>query len=543
MSITVVNTSAALVAALKIAQAGDTIQLASGVYSAVSLTGLHFASAVTITSQGGAGATRAIIDGLSVRASDGLTFTDLELRVGGTQAYAATITQTDRISFDRVYVHGSLNNDPSDDAGGLMLRDSTHLSVTNSTFEQLYWGIAHLNDTGLQLSGNTFRNLRMDGIRGGGSSDVVITGNRFSDFHPTAADHADAIQFWTSNTTTSAHNIRIEDNVFVRSGGDVAQGVFLRDEIGGLPFRNVVIRGNLILGGMYNGIAVNGAQGLIIEDNIVQGFLDMKSWVRVDNADNVVLDGNMANIYLLTAVTHLTNIDSQVVPQTADQGAALQAIWDFRHRPIGLSLAGTAGDDTLTGGDLADTLSGGSGNDLLTGGAGNDLYIADKPRIVEDPGGGVDTVRTTVSYTLPPNVENLELAGTKATTGQGNTLDNVITGNDAANRLLGRGGADTLSGGAGNDTLNGGTGADDLTGGPGADVFVFVVGDGKDVIHDFGAGGEADVLDVSAWMAAGKPLLAETTAGVTVSLGADSVLLEGVKLAHLQATAVGWVFV
>ncbi|MBU9200208.1 hypothetical protein KTD31_02155 [Burkholderia multivorans] len=38
-------------------------------------------------------------------------------------------------------------------------------------------------------------------------------------------------------------------------------------------------------------------------------------------------------------------------------------------------LTGTAGDDTLTGGNLADVLNGGAGNDILIGGKGNDTLI------------------------------------------------------------------------------------------------------------------------------------------------------------------------
>ena len=50
MTITTVSTSAALVSALKVAQAGDTIQLAAGTYNSVSLENFHFATDVTITS-------------------------------------------------------------------------------------------------------------------------------------------------------------------------------------------------------------------------------------------------------------------------------------------------------------------------------------------------------------------------------------------------------------------------------------------------------------------------------------------------------------
>ena len=64
--------------------------------------------------------------------------------------------------------------------------------------------------------------------------------------------------------------------------------------------------------------------------------------------------------------------------------------------------------------------------------------------VVEQANGGVDTVRSSVSYTLAQNVENLELIGTGASNGTGNALNNILTGNLASNRLTGGGGSDTF---------------------------------------------------------------------------------------------------
>src|SRR3546814_18636009 len=104
------------------------------------------------------------------------------------------------------------------------------------------------------LSGNSFHTMRSDGVRGGGTNDVVISNNYFTDFHPVGADHPDAIQLWTTNTTESARNISITGNVFERGDGDIIQGIFLRDQSGGkLPYQDVTISDNIVLGGMYNG--------------------------------------------------------------------------------------------------------------------------------------------------------------------------------------------------------------------------------------------------------------------------------------------------
>jgi len=151
---------------------------------------------------------------------------------------------------------------------------------------------------------------------------------------------------------------------------------------------------------------------------------------------------------------------------------------------------GNAQDNVITGndgnnslyGDLGnDTLIGGGGTNYLAGGKGNDIYMVTNVNdtLVEKAGEGDDTVVVGQSYTLNSNFENLTLNGTSAINGQGNGLNNILTGNVANNTLNGGDGADTLYGAAGNDVLVGGAGADMLAGGVGNDTLDG--GAGKDV--------------------------------------------------------------
>ncbi|MBO7081950.1 MAG: cadherin domain-containing protein [Neisseriaceae bacterium] len=125
-------------------------------------------------------------------------------------------------------------------------------------------------------------------------------------------------------------------------------------------------------------------------------------------------------------------------------------------------LYGNRGNDTLEGGAGNDYLDGGLGEDILKGGKGNDVYIVDdaKDQVIEIMNNGADTVYSSVTFSLPENVENIILTGTKKINATGNAHNNYLEGNNQDNVLNGGGGSDKLCGGGGSDTLTGGTGKD-----------------------------------------------------------------------------------
>ncbi|WP_419899852.1 calcium-binding protein [Roseomonas sp. USHLN139] len=126
-------------------------------------------------------------------------------------------------------------------------------------------------------------------------------------------------------------------------------------------------------------------------------------------------------------------------------------------------LYGRGGDDVLDGGAGDDQLNGGLGTDRMVGGAGNDTYVVDNigDRVVEASGGGIDMVKSSVTFSLGGSfIENLTLTGDARIDGTGNSLSNVLIGNRAANTLYGLGGNDVIDGGFGADTMHGGTGND-----------------------------------------------------------------------------------
>jgi Ca2+-binding RTX toxin-like protein len=148
----------------------------------------------------------------------------------------------------------------------------------------------------------------------------------------------------------------------------------------------------------------------------------------------------------------------------------------------------------------------------MTGGAGNDVYYvdssSDKAIEIGSTGStdGIDIIYSTVSLSLSDNsgsngyfIEELTLvAGSTATSGGGNSLNNIITdstGTSTAKTFTGGAGNDTIISGEGADTITGGTGADSLTGGAGADTFVIASSNGSsDAKLAFSGSGKSGVV-------------------------------------------------
>lgn len=304
-----------------------------------------------------------------------------------------------------------------------------------------------------------------------------------------------------------------------------------------------------ISGDQENGVRLSGVSAKMSSDGYVTGNT---SAILAENGKYAIANnGTLVGQNGITSTNsdlHLTLGSDSFVVATAQAGIAVSASAAntteiVNHgviRGVSYAYSGGNGADHLTntgymrgsiglfGGDDVIDLRLGFVSSFIFGGAGNDTFFlsSQKTMVSEAINDGSDTVKSTVSYALEANFENLVLLGSQAIDGIGTATSNRISGNAAANILKGLAGQDIINGAGGNDLLFGGSAGD---------KFVFAGHFGRDTIRDFVPG--VDRIDLSAFAdITGYPDLVNhhlTTSGDTlrISHGEDVI-----ALVHTQRT-------
>ncbi len=463
---------ATLSQALAASRDGDTIQIDAGVYEN------DFA---TITTK------------VSIVAVGGLAH--LKATVAPPNGKAILTTRND-VTIDGLEFSGAAVADRN---GAGIRYELGHLVVRNSYFHDNENGIlASANSAGtIAISTSEFaRNGYGDGYTHGiyvnNVAKLTVTD---SHFHGTKVGH--------HIKSRAAESVITNNKLIDGSGGTSSYSIDLPN--GGKS----LVKGNFLEQAStgQNPIMISyGAEGnlhaggaLIVDANVFSSFKDGATGVRNHTATVAQLTGNsFYNVATKASGTH-----------TESGSIILAAAPAPSESPTGdVIVVGTAADDTLYGGSGNDTIDGKAGADTMHGRAGNDLYHVDNrgDRVAELAGEGRDTVIAGVGFTLPADVEELQLGGSGRIGAAGNDLANVVGGNSGYNVIKGGGGDDTLTGGAGNDT------------------FVVARGQGSDVITDFQAG--AAHGDVVRLAGTGLTDFARVQAAMTAS-GSDTVLALG----------------
>jgi Ca2+-binding RTX toxin-like protein len=208
------------------------------------------------------------------------------------------------------------------------------------------------------------------------------------------------------------------------------------------------------------------------------GGATLLQWDRDGKAGT---DYTWKTVATLQGVTATELVSSNFTPAAPPDGSA-----------TGLSLTGTAGNDTLKGSVVNDTLGGGDGYDYLYGYGGSDRLL-----------GGAHW-----DYLY------------------GGIGDDVLIGGDWAdtdgNSMYGEEGDDKLTGTAGGDNLYGGEGSDTLSGGGGNDYIYDNEYDNLATLNSITGGGGNDWIEVYANHAVSSCLVSGGAGRDTISLNGDS---------------------
>ncbi|WP_447794270.1 M10 family metallopeptidase C-terminal domain-containing protein [Pseudomonas farris] len=228
---------------------------------------------------------------------------------------------------------------------------------------------------------------------------------------------------------------------------------------------------NNVLTGNTGNNTLSGGAG----DDTLDGGVGADTLIGGDGVDTYYVD-NVGDAVIETDAS-LTALDRVFSSIDYTLGANVENLILIGN--ANLNGTGSAVNNRMTGNDGANILDGGLGTDTLIGGLGNDTYIVDNLGDIltetSTLAGEIDTVRSSLNWTLGDNLENLFLTGSENLRGTGNDLNNVLVGGT---------GNDRLDGGAGDDTLDGGVGSDLMMGGDGADTYY--VDDVFDFVIDMG---------------------------------------------------------
>jgi nitrous oxidase accessory protein NosD len=318
MSVVSVSNQSQFLSALKVAKGGDTIRLNPGEYGTISLDGmrsatkyLKYSSEVTVESANSAN--KAIIDGLTLRGVENLTFTKINFDYdtsNNSNGIPFFVNNSEDVTFRGNTFGGELNKAGYGKGVAFKVSQGSDIMIENSTLSGFRNGIEAWAVEGLTIRNNTLQGIAYDGVMTSNVQGLTIRNNKIGMRSDPAGDqHRDGIQIWNQHERAPSSNIVIDKNT-ITSTDTTTHGIYMGNadarNTGSLSeyYSNVTISNNTIMTGQKLGIAVGETRGLTITGNtmIQNDALHNNSKpitipiIHVDqDARNVVITNNIVN--------------------------------------------------------------------------------------------------------------------------------------------------------------------------------------------------------------------------------------------------------
>lgn len=286
----------------------------------------------------------------------------------------------------------------------------------------------------IDLVGNTANNTlvgnSLDNKIDGGKGNDTLTGLSGNDTYTIDSVADIVIEKPNDGTDTVIVDIKLDSYTLPDNVENVAATALYVKKLIGNSLNNVI-------DGTYSS-TLDGGLG----EDILIGTTEISNTYIVDNVKDTITETGNKNSNAIDFV------ESSVDWTLGEYLENLTLIGSLNLNGTGNSL-----DNKIIGNSGNNVLDGKQGSDIMIGGSGNDTYVVDNvsDSVTENINEGIDTIQSSITWTLGSNLENLTLTSTIAANATGNDLSNVLKGNAAANALDGGSGNDTLIGGAGDD--------------------------------------------------------------------------------------------
>ncbi|RWC64014.1 calcium-binding protein [Mesorhizobium sp.] len=407
--------------------------------------------------------------------------------------------------------------------------DTITEGYSNGTGDRLVFTDINASAVSMVRNGADVTVVIAESTPGGGDGGSVLIKNTLDDDRGVGVDKV----VFADGTTWTRADIRVMllDQAGT-SGNDTITGFNVADTIRGRG-------GNDSLDGASGDDTYIYARG-DGNDTITEGY---------SNGTNdrlVFTDINAGSVSLVRSGTDVTVVIAESTPGAGDGGSVLIKNTLDDDRGVGvdkvvfadgttwtradirillLDQVSTAGNDIITGFNVADTIRGRAGNDTLNGAAGDDTYIyarGDGNDTITDSSGGADKLVLTgissTEVTVFSNGPDITILIPESAPGAGNAGSIILTNERTAGleqivfsdvawtraQLVaaisyygGTSGNDTITGTSAADDIRAGLGDDLLAGQAGNDSYTYASGDGNDVISEIATGTDVDTLVLS----------------------------------------------